>query len=124
LVLASETSNAKPYAIRGRFSHRKSDAIRRKRRFSGLFAVFRYRLDALRAKIPQCSKALSRKIALFDHLNTRQGDRSGGRKIMQLPHRIDSGGMACPFERDRARGADACAGRPQYARDRERIARS
>ena len=80
LALASETSNAKPYAIRGHFSHRIESAIRRKRRFSRLFAVSRYRLDGLRVKIPQRSKALSKKIAMFAYPNQCQGERLGGRK--------------------------------------------
>jgi hypothetical protein len=88
LALASETSNAKPYAIRGHFSHRKSGAIRRKRRFSRLFAVSRYRLDGFRAKIPQRSKALSKKTAMFAYPNKCQGGRLGGRKTMRLVRRI------------------------------------
>jgi hypothetical protein len=67
LALASETSNAKPYAIRGRFSYRKTSGIRRKRGYSGLFAVSGYRRSGFKAKIPQRSKALSKKIALFEH---------------------------------------------------------
>jgi hypothetical protein len=66
LALASKTSNAKPYAIRGHFSHRKREAIRRKRGFSGLFAVSGYRQSGFKAKIPQRSKALSKKIAMFE----------------------------------------------------------
>jgi hypothetical protein len=58
--LASETSNAKPYAIRGRFSYRKRSRIRRKRGFSGLFAVSGYRRSGFEAKILQRSKALPR----------------------------------------------------------------
>jgi len=80
LALASDTSNAKPYAIRGHFSHRKRSAIRRKRRFSGLFAVSGYRRGGLRAKIPQRSKALSKKIAVFDHFQSEAGRLLGRQK--------------------------------------------
>jgi hypothetical protein len=92
LALASETSNAKPYAIRRHFSHRKRSGIRRKRGFSGLFAVSGYRRSGFEAKIPQRSKALSEKPALFEPPNAspdwKLGDRSGGRKVMRWIHPI------------------------------------
>jgi hypothetical protein len=74
LALASKTSNANPYAIRGHFSHRKRDTIRRKRGFSGLFAVSGYRRGGFKAKIPQRNKALFEKIAMFEHPNAGRGD--------------------------------------------------
>jgi Bacterial SH3 domain len=86
--LASKTSNAKPYAIRRRFSHRKRSAIRRKPAFSGLFAVSRYHQGGFRAKIPQRSKVLFEKIALFAYPNTRRGGVLGGRKAMHLIQRV------------------------------------
>jgi hypothetical protein len=88
LALASETSNAKPYAIRRHFSHRKRSAIRRKRGFSGLFAVSGYRRGDFRAKIPQRSKVLSEKIAMFAYPNTRRGGGLGGGKAMHLIQRV------------------------------------
>jgi hypothetical protein len=88
LALASETSNAKPYAIRRHFSHRKRSTIRRKRGFSGLFAVSRYHQGGFRAKIPQRSKVLAEEIAIFAYPNTRRGGGLGGRKAMRLIHRI------------------------------------
>jgi hypothetical protein len=65
LALASKTSNAKPYAIRGRFSHRKRDGIRKKPGFSGLFAVSGYRRTGFRVKIPQRNRALFKKLPCF-----------------------------------------------------------
>jgi hypothetical protein len=88
LALASETSNAKPYAIRGHSSHRKRSTIRRKPAFSGLFAVSRYRQGGFRAKIPQRSKVLSEKIAMFAYSNTRRGGVLGARKATHLIQRV------------------------------------
>jgi hypothetical protein len=82
LALASETSNAKPYAIRRHFSHRKRSGIRRKRGFSELFAVSGYHRSGFEAKISQRSKALSRNIAVFDRPDKEGRRRVGRPKIM------------------------------------------
>jgi hypothetical protein len=97
LALASETSNAKPYAIRGRFSYRKTSGIRRKRGYSGLFAVSGYRRSGFKAKIPQRNKALFKKIALLEYPSARRGDGLGGTKTMQWVHRIGISAAALAF---------------------------
>jgi hypothetical protein len=65
LALASKTSNAKPYAIRGHFSHRKRSGIRRKRVFSGLFAVSGYRRRDLSPKFRNAARLYPGKLPSF-----------------------------------------------------------
>jgi hypothetical protein len=93
LALASVTTNAKPYAIRSHFSHRKRSGIRRKRGFSGLFAVSGYRQAGFEAKIPQRSKALSEKPAPLERPNASL-DRKLATGRGQKSHAMD------PADRD------------------------